>query len=50
LPGPAGHEGALAYVFGTEKIMTTLELEVLNIEEPKAKSDKPEKGAKKKEK
>jgi len=47
---PAAQTGPLAYIFGTEKLMTTLELEVLNIEEPKPKSEKPEKGGKKKEK
>jgi hypothetical protein len=49
-PAPPAHTGPLAYVFGTEKISTILELEVLNIEEPKPKSEKPEKGGKKKEK
>lgn len=43
-------EGSLAYVFGTEKIVSTIELELLNIEEPKAHSEKPDKGGKKKEK
>ena len=45
---PAASEGPLAYVFGTEKIVSTLEIEILNIEEPKAA--KPEKGEKKKDK
>ena len=49
-PAPVVNEGPLSYVFGTEKITSVLELEVLNIEEPKAKSEKPEKGGKKKEK
>lgn len=47
---PPANEGPLAYVFGTEKITSVIELEVLNIEEPKARSEKPEKGGKKKEK
>jgi hypothetical protein len=49
---PAGNEAGLAYVFGTEKITSTIDLEILNIEEPKAASEKPEKekGSKKKEK
>ncbi len=46
----AAPEGALSYVFGTEKITSTIELEILNIEEPKAGSEKPEKGGKKKDK
>ena len=46
-PAPALNEGPLTYVFGTEKIMSTIDLEVLNIEEPQAK---PEKVGKKKEK
>lgn len=50
VPAPTAHEGPLTYVFGTEKIMTALELEILNIEEPKPKSEKPEKGSKKKDK
>ena len=49
-PAPAANEGPLAYVFGTEKITSVIELEVLNIEEPKPNSEKPEKGAKKKDK
>ncbi|MEO6786129.1 MAG: Amuc_1100 family pilus-like protein [Chthoniobacteraceae bacterium] len=52
-PEPAVNEGPLAYVFGTEKIISVIEVEVLNIEEPKQKSDKPEKpekAGKKKEK
>ena len=47
---PVANEAGLAYVFGTEKITSIIELEVLNIEEPKAGSEKPEKGAKKKDK
>ena len=47
---PAATEGGLAYVFGTEKITSIIELEVLNIEGPKTKSDKPEKSGKNKEK
>ncbi len=47
---PAAQEGSLAYVFGTEKITSTIELEILNVEEPKAGSEKPEKGGKKKDK
>ena len=49
-PVPTVNEGPLAYVFGTEKITSVIELEVLNIEEPKSNPDKPEKGAKKKDK
>ena len=49
-PAPAANEGPLAYVFGTEKITSIVELEILNIEEPKSNSEKPEKGAKKKDK
>ena len=52
-PAPAalaGNDAGLSYVFGTEKITSIIDLEILNIEEPKASSDKPEKGAKKKEK
>ncbi len=49
-PAAAVNEGPLAYVFGTEKITSVIELEVLNIEEPKSNPDKPEKGAKKKDK
>lgn len=44
---PAVNEGPLTYVFGTEKITSIIELEILNIEEPKLK---PEKGGKKKDK
>ena len=47
---PAANEGPLAYVFGTEKITSVIELEVLNIVEPTLDSEKPEKGAKKKNK
>ena len=46
---PAANEGPLTYIFGTEKITSIIELEVLNVGEPKASSEKPEKGAKKKE-
>lgn len=46
---PAANEGPLAYIFGTEKITSIIELEVLNVVEPKASAEKPEKGAKKKE-
>ena len=49
-PAPAANEGPLSYVFGTEKITSIIELEILNIEEPKSNSEKPEKGAKKKDK
>ena len=49
-PAAAANEGPLAYVFGTEKITSVIELEVLNIEAPKAGSEKPEKGSKKKDK
>lgn len=49
-PAPAaGDGGPLAYVFGTEKITSIIELEILNIEE-KATSEKPEKAGKKKDK
>jgi hypothetical protein len=48
-PVIAANEGPLSYVFGTEKIVSSIELEVLNIEEPKPKQ-KPEKGGKPKEK
>lgn len=47
---PAAQEGPLAFVFGKEKVTSIIELEVLNIEEPKSKPDKPEKGGKKKDK
>ncbi len=47
---PVASEGPLSYVFGTEKITSTVELEILNLEEPKANSEKPEKGGKKKDK
>ena len=50
VPAPAAKEGPLAYVFGTEKVTSIIEVEVLNIEEPKTKSDKPERTGKKKEK
>ncbi len=49
-PAAVVNEGPLAYVFGTEKITSTVELEVLNIREPAETSGKPEKGGKKKEK
>lgn len=49
-PAPVANEGPLAYVFGMEKITATIELEVLNIGEPNSKSEKPEKGGKKKDK
>lgn len=52
-PVPAaapGNETALAYVFGTEKITSIIDLEILNIEEPKVNAEKPEKGGKKKDK
>ena len=49
-PAPVANEGPLAYVFGMEKITSTIELEVLNIGEPNSKSEKPEKGGKKKDK
>ena len=50
-PGPPGApEVGLAYVFGAEKITANIELEILNIEEPKAGSEKPDKGGKKKDK
>jgi hypothetical protein len=42
-PAPPAHEGPLTYVFGTEKIVSTIEIEVLNVEEPKATSKKDEK-------
>ncbi len=45
----AGEGGPLAYVFGTEKVTSVIELEILNIDE-KAASEKPEKSAKKKDK
>ena len=49
-PALAGGDGGpLAYVFGTEKITSIIELEILNIEE-KATSEKPEKAGKKKDK
>jgi hypothetical protein len=38
----AGNESTLAYIFGTEKITSTIDIEVLNIEEPKPKSEKPD--------
>ncbi len=47
---PAAHDGPLAYVFGAEKITVSIELEIVNFEEPKAGSEKPEKGGKKKDK
>ena len=47
---PATPEVGLSYVFGAEKITATIELEILNIEEPKAGSEKPDKGGKKKDK
>ena len=47
---PAVNEGPLTYVFGTEKITSVIELEILNIEEPKLNSEKPEKGGKTKDK
>jgi hypothetical protein len=50
IPAPPVNEGPLTYVFGTEKITSSIEIEILNIGEPKAKSEKPEKGGKKKEK
>ena len=46
---PAANEGLLSYVFGTEKITSIIDLEVLNVGDPKANSEKPEKGAKKKD-
>lgn len=49
-PVPPANEGPLSYVFGTEKITSIIDLEILNIEEPKANSDKPEKAGKKKDK
>jgi len=49
-PAPAVNEGSLAYVFGTEKITSIIDIEVLNIEESKPNAEKPEKGSKKKEK
>ena len=50
-PGaPAAPEVGLSYVFGAEKITATIELEILNIEDPKAGSEKPDKGGKKKDK
>jgi hypothetical protein len=49
-PAPGANEGPLAYVFGAEKITATIDLEILNFEEPKAASEKPEKGGKKKDK
>lgn len=45
---PQANDGPLAYVFGTEKITSIIDLEILNIEEPKVSSDKPEKAGKKK--
>jgi len=46
-PAPVPHDGPLSYIFGIEKITSTIELEILNFEEPKAGSEKPEKGKKK---
>ena len=43
-PAPVPHDGPLSYIFGTEKITSTIELEILNFSEPKAGSEKPEKG------
>ena len=40
---PTPHDGPLSYIFGIEKITSTIELEILNFEEPKAGSEKPEK-------
>ena len=43
-PAPVPHDGPLSYIFGIEKITSTIELEILNFSEPKAGSEKPEKG------
>ena len=51
-PAAVANEGPLSYVFGTEKITSTIDLEILNIEEPKVNPDKagkPGKSGKKKD-
>ncbi len=40
---PAAKEGSLSYVFGTEQIVSTVEIEVLSIVEPKPKAEKGDK-------